>query len=194
MSKFRVTVHLTQDEQDIILPDELVYVLECGNPVQAARVVKTCVEALGLGDAGNAIDVEEWIGETIPDSVLHQAEKMPCFDNLTNNPLISNDGMPSGLIVVVDHSLTQAVAVTPEADLITDRYSRFVLVGPGIPEMHKPTEDMPCLVHCGHPITGGSLAVPFNLGGQRVGFGGRFVRSKDNSFMGGIPIPVFECL
>lgn len=79
---------------------------------------------------------------------------------------------------------------------ITNRYTRVILVGPGIPEIFEPSDDMPALRFIPREGWGGYYATTLVDQEDSVGpnamFGGNFIYSSDSRFPSKQPIPVHD--
>jgi hypothetical protein len=74
---------------------------------------------------------------------------------------------------------------------LSARYSRVVVIGPGIPGLFEPTKDMPALYL--HDRGGYMFAAPIKKSTTgRYAMGGNFVSSCDSRFPNKYPIPIHD--
>lgn len=81
-------------------------------------------------------------------------------------------------------------------DGVSARFSKFILVGEGVPEIFEATADMPVLVLVRRNIGGRPYvhAEPLEKPPGMVGpmFGGNFVHTSDSRFPNSYPIPIHD--
>lgn len=190
MSKFRITIEINTDSEDCILPHLLGYIIDAPDARYAERIVRTSLGAIGFDDLAGSIEVEPC------DMGMLSSEFNDASLNISQPFGATTDNLPGGIIVVVDRSLhsDQHAAPMPESDIMSDKYDRFVLIGPGVPQVHRSDDDIPCLFYVPGPRNGMISAVPANYQSKLVRFGGNYIRDKEGVFNNGDPVPVFDCL